>query len=388
MNKKQNVAVVEPVGGHGGNEFYDFGLCEFLSRDGVKVFLYTCDETVLDEEGKFSFSVQKFYEGIYGNSNKVVRGLRFIKGSIKSILHAKSNEVEIVHFHIYHFSLLELFNVLIFKLLGINGIATIHDVHSFERFGSKKEDKFSFKTKLILKTCKKLLVHSELAKDSLLQIVKRADKVRYVPHGDTDFIYNKNRLGSKEAKRHINISCDQGFTLLFFGQIKAVKGLDVLLKSMVFVDSRVKLYVVGKCWKQDLDDYLALVTELGLNKRVEFINEYIDNRDVPFYFWAADAICLPYKKIYSSGVVLRAMDYGCPIICSDLEPLKSVVTDGETGLIFQSENPKELAKKVNELSGSYELCNLLSSKAKEFVDEEYSWTKVAEETHGIYKELM
>jgi len=32
-------AVIEPVGGHGGMDYYDFGLCEGLTKAGVSVAL-------------------------------------------------------------------------------------------------------------------------------------------------------------------------------------------------------------------------------------------------------------------------------------------------------------------------------------------------------------
>ena len=46
MNKSDHteinlkVAMVEPIGGHRGNEFYDFGLCKSLQEVGVDVSLY------------------------------------------------------------------------------------------------------------------------------------------------------------------------------------------------------------------------------------------------------------------------------------------------------------------------------------------------------------
>ena len=387
MNRSK-IAIVETVGGHGGNEFYDFGLCEFLSKDGVDVYLYTCSETHLDEEFNFSFVINKFFKGIYGRKNKFLRGLRFLKGSIHSVLHAKKNSIDIAHFHVYHFSILELFNILLFKIFGFQVLATIHDVHSFDKFESRRDDGFSLKTYLIMNICKMLLVHSDVAKNSLTKISKNPEKIRLVLHGDTDFVYNINKIPPQVAKSRVNINPDHSFILLFFGQIKSVKGLDVLLKSIPFMDSRVVLYVVGKCWKQDLNKYLSLVNKLGIDNRVHFINKYIHNKDVPFYFWSANAVCLPYIKIYSSGVVLRAMDYGCPVVCSDLDPLKAVISHGVTGLLFQSENPKDLATKVNYLIQNPSLSRKISINAKSFVDNEYSWTKVANETHKIYKELL
>ena len=40
-----SIAMIEPVGGHGGAHYYDFGLARGLLAAGCRVSLYTCDET-------------------------------------------------------------------------------------------------------------------------------------------------------------------------------------------------------------------------------------------------------------------------------------------------------------------------------------------------------
>ena len=42
-----SVALIEPVGGRGGMDAYDLGLCRGLIAAGCQVSYYTCDETVL-----------------------------------------------------------------------------------------------------------------------------------------------------------------------------------------------------------------------------------------------------------------------------------------------------------------------------------------------------
>lgn len=384
--KKLIVSIVEPVGGHGGNEFYDFGLCEHLHLLDTDVTLYTCDETTLDEKYSCSFKVNKVYKKIYGNDNKLIRGIRYLKGSLLAAINSLHRKVQIVHFHVYHFSSLELFNLLLFRTIGIKCIATIHDVESFDKYGTDQESSIGFKTKIILSLTQKLIVHSKLAKETLINIGAKEFKIHHVPHGDTDFIYNKNKLLQKEARKKLSLN-PEGLVLLFFGQIKAVKGLDVLLKAIPKVDQSIQLLIVGKCWKQDLDDYLEIVEQLDIGSRVQFVNSYIENEEVPLYFWASDFACLPYKKIYSSGVVLRAMDYESAIISSDLEPLKAVIENQVNGLLFKSEDSQDLAEKINLLAFDEELRKELKVNAKCFIDEKYSWNIVANATLKVYTQL-
>lgn len=381
------VTMVEPVGGHGGNEFYDFGLCEYLARSGVTVNLYTCCETRLDTKHSFSFRVNKFFRGIYGDGNKLLRGARYLVGSLRSALHSKRAGAQIAHFHIYHFSVLELLNVLLFKLSTGRVVCTIHDVQCFERYGSEREAHIGWKTRLILKLSDRLIVHSQFAYRSLVEIGVPQQRLSLVPHGDTDFVYNHSPLDRGAARRKLGIGHDD-LLVLFFGQIKAVKGLDVLLRSVPHLRPEVRVLVVGKCWKQEIASYNRIVEELKIGDRVEFVNEFVENEDVPCYFWASDIVCLPYKKIYSSGVLYRAMDYRSAVVCSDLEPFKLAVEHRQTAMIFRSEDPESLARNINELAQDEELRLRLRDQAKERVDSNFAWPVVAQATRRVYDGLL
>ena len=69
------IAIIEPVGGHGGMNYYDFSLAEGLITAGAEVIVYTCDKTVVPTG--LSFEVKQTFNKIWGNSNKLVRAVRF-----------------------------------------------------------------------------------------------------------------------------------------------------------------------------------------------------------------------------------------------------------------------------------------------------------------------
>src|SRR4051794_22373790 len=125
------LSIVEPVGGHRGNEFYDFGLCKAIADERMDVTLYTCNETTLDTERNFNFQVKKFYHRIYGKAPKIIRGIRYVIGSFRTFFHAKKNGSRIVHFHLYHFAFREFLNLYLFRRSGFKVVTTVHDVESF-----------------------------------------------------------------------------------------------------------------------------------------------------------------------------------------------------------------------------------------------------------------
>src|SRR3712207_5344766 len=125
------VAVVEPVGGHGGMDYYDLSLCEGLSKAGASVTLYTCDETLLDGEAAKPYRVRLPYRGIYGPDAAWRRGVRYVLGSLRAFLGARSGGARLTHLHLFHVGPLELFNALLARLLGLRLVITAHDVRPF-----------------------------------------------------------------------------------------------------------------------------------------------------------------------------------------------------------------------------------------------------------------
>ena len=77
-----SVAVVEPVGGHGGMHFYDLALCRSIVKASAKATLFTCDETPVT--GNEGFPVRLPYRGIYGRSLALALALTMLRHSARS----------------------------------------------------------------------------------------------------------------------------------------------------------------------------------------------------------------------------------------------------------------------------------------------------------------
>ena len=378
------VSMIEPVGGHGGNEFYDFGLCEAIGKY-CDVKFYTCGETHLHEIYGLKTDTYKFYKNVYGSANAAIRGVRYAVGALKTAIHSKLNRAKIAHIHVYHFSWRELIVAALCKMLFIRVVATIHDVESF----SEDSQGWAASLKFIkyFPFIDRYIVHSRFAYENLHNISRGLIKshLHIVPHGDTDFLY-VNSLSKAEARADLCIPADRKI-ILFFGQIKKVKGLDVLLDAFTAIaktDSLYHLWIVGRPWKVSGETIKDRIAELGIDEQVTLNMSYIKNEDVPKYFVAADIVALPYLKIYSSGVLLRALDYGAPVVVSDLEPLTDIIHDGENGRVFQSGDAAHLASVIKEIIDAPALLKKYMDAGKDTIAEKYSWDVVARETLAVY----
>ena len=381
------VAMIEPIGGHGGNEFYDFGLCEALGKY-CDVNFYTCNETHLHEVHKFKTRTYKFYNNIYGSANAVVRGLRYVYGALKTAIHAKQSHTRIAHIHIYHFAWRELVVAVLCKVLFIKVVATIHDVESF----SENSHRISTSLKFVkyFPFIDRYIVHSRFAYENLDKVSRGLIKTRLyvVSHGDTDFLYAGD-LNKTAARNDLKIPVDRKI-ILFFGQIKKVKGLDVLMTAFALLakaNPAYHLLIVGRPWKVDGEHVRAKIAALGVDDQVTLSMSYIKNEDVPKYFVAADIVALPYLKIYSSGVLLRALDYGVPVVVSDLGPLTDIVRDGENGRVFRTGDSAHLASVIKEIIDTPALLRSYADAGKNTIAEKYSWDVVARETLAVYRSI-
>ncbi len=380
MNKR--VAIIDPIGAHGSSHhFYLFGQSQGLIKNGCNVSLYTNTETADPKINGLDFFT--YYKEIFSSKFKVINGLKWIIGSLYSILHARFSHNCIFHFHIFYTNFLVLFNLLLVKLLLGKVVLTIHDVDSF----AKKENKQI--SNLIYMIADLVLTHNQFSKEHILKTYPYLNgKIFIIPHGNyTPFINVRN---DKIASR-IYLGLDQRKkVILFFGMIKKVKGLDVLLESFKKVIDKhpnIILLIAGRPWKDDFCNYQQIIEKNNLENNIVLHTRYIPQNDVEHYYCASDLVVLPYKKIYQSGVLMMALSYERPVLVSDLCPLKEVINDNQNGFLFKSENSNDLAKKLNIILSSSEKLEKVQKNGNILINEKFGWDAIGRLTLNAYQNL-
>jgi glycosyltransferase involved in cell wall biosynthesis len=166
---------------------------------------------------------------------------------------------------------------------------------------------------------------------------------RKVPHPVYD-IFGRT-LDRQDARRELGIGA--GRVMLFFGYVRAYKGLDVLLDAMAEVRLRmdVQLLVVGEFY-DDEQKYREQIARLGLGDHVRVVADYVPNDRVGVYFSAADAVILPYLSATQSGIAQIAYNFDRPVIATRVGGLGEVVVDGKTGLLVPPADPHALAAAI------------------------------------------
>ena len=179
--------------------------------------------------------------------------------------------------------------------------------------------------------------------------------------------------------------------ILFFGQIKKVKGVGVLITAMKDVVKKFPnalCLIAGKVWHDDFSEYQKLIDEYELNDNIRTDIRYIEDDEIKYYFNAADIVALPYLQIYQSGVVLLAYAYEKPIVATTEGEFLTVVKDKETGLLVQSNNAKQLADAIIWYLENPDKAEHFSKVGKIDVGKRLSWDNIAEEVVKAYKDVV
>ena len=253
-------------------------------------------------------------------------------------------------------------------------IFVCHNVFPHERFPMDR-----FLTKLTLQGGDGFILHSQSDAKELLSIQKNA-KYQVAVH-PTYNAFKIADMSKEEARKKLGYEENETL-LLFFGFVRAYKGLKYLLESMPEVlknTDKVRLLVVGE-FDKDRDEYMQRIEELGIRHAVECYEGYIPDAEVEPFFAACDVVVLPYVSATQSGIVQIAYGFEKPVIATNVGGLPEVVLDGHTGYITEACDPDALAKKI---------LHFIKEDSNHYVDcirkeaHRYSWDRLRESIEAL-----
>ena len=159
--------------------------------------------------------------------------------------------------------------------------------------------------------------------------VERRPKT-FTPHPIYD--HYGDRMSKEEACKALGLPADKDY-MLFFGLVRAYKGLDLLLDAFGKVKDQLpnlRLIIAGEFY-EDEAKYRAQIERLGLKERVVVRNEFVPDADLRKYFGAADLIVQPYKTATQSGVTQVAFHFEKPMLVTNVGGLGEIVHDHQMG---------------------------------------------------------
>ena len=190
------------------------------------------------------------------------------------------------------------------------------------------------------------------------------------------------RMSKEEACKALNLSADKNY-MLFFGLVRAYKGLDLLLGAFGCIKDQLpnlQLIIAGEFY-EDEDKYRAQIAQLGLADRVIIRNEFIPDADLRKYFGAADLIVQPYRSATQSGVTQVAFHFEKPMLVTNVGGLGEIVHDHQMGYACEP-SAESIAEDMLDYFTNNRLEDYTSYLQKEKI--KYAWSNMTAAFLKIY----
>jgi glycosyltransferase involved in cell wall biosynthesis len=387
-------------------------------REGIAIYSFSLAEALTKhDEVQLTVLSTLEYSGRKPTNFKVVKTWKqnspeYPFSISKEVARTKANLIHVQHEYALYGSPLYsgLFPILllIIKLMRKKLVVTMHSIilesslspDFFGKYGAGKNLVKLKKllvigvTKLIGHFSDAIIVHQRLAKRELsTRYGIDPSKIHVIPHGVESCSTIMDPIRSK-AKLNI-----QGPTIFCFGFLRRGRGIEYAIKALKIVaekHSNVKLIIAGGAHQFSMfegigyvDKLKNTIRELNLSKNVVFINRYIHEKELPFYFSLADMFVLPYAEegiIGASGVMSKILCYGKPIVFTKVYRF-SELWNLDSMLVVEPESVKSLSNALLQLLDSPSLQKRVGMELRKIAFKE-SWDNVARKTLSLYRKIL
>jgi phosphatidylinositol alpha-mannosyltransferase len=114
----------------------------------------------------------------------------------------------------------------------------------------------------------------------------------------------------------------------------------------------------------------------------------VSPKELPRYYKTCDVFCAPSTGFESFGIVLlEAMAAGKPIVATDIPGYRSVLEDGQEGLLVEPENEHALAEAIVNLLSNPTLRQEMSERGHRKAAR-YEWPIIARQILDLYEQLL
>jgi glycosyltransferase involved in cell wall biosynthesis len=302
----------------------------------------------------------------------ILKNLWSIKNLAKSI---KTDKADYIHFIGHHPFFIPLYLFLFRKRI----VHSFHEIN-FERInGSFRLDlKSTFarllnniivKISIIKKS--KIIFHSENVRNQFLAR-NRDTNSKYIPFGLFEIYRNLPDCNIEFLPQNY---------FLFFGYVRAYKGVDILIKAIEELNkknrNKISFVIAGENSKMLYYDPWP--------ENIILIDKFLRDVEISALIKNCKAVIVPYRIASQSGIPNTTFVFNKPVISSNIPGLNEIIIDELNGLLFKSGDHIDLASKIvklNEDSILYDdLVRNIESKTKFPIP---TWDAIAKMTLDFY----
>ena len=375
---------------------YDYSLCEALVKNQCQVMLARSAYSHANWCAQGSF---ESWEGFYPLAGRFARSS--LPSSCKRLLKSAEHVIDMSRFvsrmralkpDVIHFQWLPIPALDKIYLRQLKKIAplvlTAHNTTLYHGASSSRLQGMGFRS--IFQHFDAIVAHTEYSKSRIhAKGWIAADAVTVIPHGALDYYraLGHDSAGSTTEPR----SSVAGSTILFFGNIKPYKGLDILLRAFHALPPATRkssrLVVAGRphC---DMGEVRKLSQDLGIDSQVTWKLGFLQEPEVADLFRSATVVALPYREIDQSGVLMTAIAFETPVVASRLEGFQETITDGVHGFLVPPGEVSSLATALDRVLTNPEQAGRMRQALAVLRTGKLSWDHCAKETVKLYSQLI
>lgn len=196
-----------------------------------------------------------------------------------------------------------LFMIQLLIVKYVFNIKLVWTLHNIQPHDLKHHKIHTFCRQFFAKQTSWIRIFSEDSIERAKQALKVKDKFVVCPEGSY-VDYYKNTISINDAKQKLNIK-ENDFVYLYLGFIKPYKGIENLIENFnkLHIENK-KLIIAGNVLNKSY--FNKIYTE---NKNIQFVNRFIENDELQYFYKAADVVVLPFNKVENSGSVILAMGF-------------------------------------------------------------------------------
>ena len=355
----------------GGVEIVVEELCTRMIEKGIDVTCYNRKNSHVSGD-QYEILKSNNYKGIKIKEVPTLKrkGFAALTSSFFGAIFSAFGKYDVVHFHAEGTAFL----CWLPRLLGKKIIVTVHGLDwQREKWGKMAKTYIRLGEKSAVKFAHEIIVLSENVQNYFRETYGRT--TNFIPNGvncpvlhEADLIHKKYGLRKDDY-------------FLYLGRIVPEKGIQYLIEAYQLITTDKKLVIAGGA--SDTDDFYSKLKDIASTNENILFTDFVEGQILDELFSNAYVYVQPSDIEGMSLSLLEAMSYGNCCVVSSIPECADVVED--KAFVFEKQNIKELAEKLQYLSDNKEVVEKYKSEASEYICQKYNWDDVVDQTINLYK---
>lgn len=210
---------------------------------------------------------------------------------------------------------------------------------------------------------------TEFNKQKLLSLVKDESRIYVKPN-----FVEKGEHGNRQLEDYF----------VYIGRLDDIKGVDFLVEAWKYIDSNIRLYIIGTGPDEEKLKNIVLENKL---KNIKLLG-FLERKEAFKVIEKSRAVIVPSKWYEGFPMTItESFSLGVPVIGSKLGNIESIIDDKENGLLFENNNRQSLVESINQVFYNKELNINLGKNAYKVFKEKYTDEENYKIIEKIYNSL-